>query len=95
MRAAKVRLATRTIVNRPLNLLFPLECEKNFDDVPNKADQEPEGRNETDGIEINENDENVNQNIRRSTRRAAFEASDRIYGQNLNDLHFILVSGMS
>ena len=83
IRAAKVRLATRNVVNRPLKLLYPLECENDFDDAPRN------GRAEEDKASVDapaqEGDDNVKQNLRRSTRRAAFEARDRIYGQNLID----------
>lgn len=82
IRAAKVRLATRNIVNRPLKLLYPLECENNFDDAP--RNRETEGEDNTDDIRVQQ-DDITERNARRPTRRAALEARDRIYGQNLID----------
>ena len=36
VRVAKVLLATKSTVNRPLNLLYPIECESIVDDTTEK-----------------------------------------------------------
>ena len=68
IRAAKVLLPTKNIVNRPLNLLYPLECE-----------EYPEERITEVKTEL------PNDNIpRRTKRKAAIHARDRILGQSLD-----------
>ena len=39
VRAAKVLSATKSTVNRPLNLLYPIECESIVDDTTEKIEQ--------------------------------------------------------
>ena len=39
VRAAKVLLATKSIVNQPLNLLYPIECESVVNDTTEKREQ--------------------------------------------------------
>ncbi|MEM7375589.1 MAG: reverse transcriptase domain-containing protein [Bacteroidota bacterium] len=89
VRAAKVLLATRNIVNRSLNLLYPLECENDFTDNLNDENinhnTDTEDARNTQENDIDQTKENEVQPVRRSTRRAAIEARDRIYGQNLTD----------
>ena len=80
IRAAKILLATRNVVNRPLNLLYPLECGDSFKDITNKESTE-----DKDAQEKSSEKATTNEIVRRSTRRAALEARDRIYGQNLSD----------
>lgn len=72
VRAAKILLPTKNIVNRPLSLLYPLECEEekveseisNYDDA-NAKSQHPS--------------ENISG---RERRKAAVHARDRILGQS-------------
>ena len=96
VRAAKVILLNKRSINRPLNLLYPLEC----DDRENRdADTSTEMKNErinsdTDDANPNKdrsvkkNDSNSNNNTgqrRRSNRKAAQEARDKIFGETWTD----------
>ena len=57
-------------------------------DVRDTKEIESENRNEDKELQNGnkeQNTDNNNQNVRRSARRAAFEARDKIYVQNLND----------
>ena len=92
VRAAKVILPNKRSINRPLNLLYPLEC----DDKESKdADTSTEMKNErlnSDNDDANPNkdgsvkkdDSNSNNTTgrrRRSNRKAAQEARDKIFGE--------------
>ena len=61
VRAAKVLLATRNVVNRSLNLLYPLECENDFTDSLN---HENGNRNNNTEDTIDQTDENEKQPVR-------------------------------
>ncbi|XP_066926074.1 uncharacterized protein [Clytia hemisphaerica] len=80
IRAAKVLLATKNTVNRSLNLLYPLECENDF-----KVEDDLTTGDIDDNQDVKQANEKEIQPKQRSTRRAALEARDRIYGQNLTD----------
>ena len=73
VRAAKVLLPARNTINRPLNLLYPLEChEENIteDKLADKKDEKKDDQSNKTG---------------RATRKAAIHARDRIIGQYLSD----------
>ena len=90
IRSAKVLLATKNVVNRSLNLLYPLECQNDHTDNLNEKvnqnnDNNEDTTNDTHENNVNQTNEHEAQPPRRSTRRAALEARDRIYGQNWID----------
>ena len=75
IRAAESLLPSKNIVVRPLNLLYPLECEieENIDTRNHIAREEMKGNEEE------------NPNNKRQQRNAAIQARDRIVGQSLMD----------
>ena len=103
----KVLLSTKNVVNRSLNLLYPLECEyehwqmsreidcqilhKRLSKIeqtdPNiKENREHKKLTAISSDERKSNDKDDSKiNFRRSTRKAAREAKDRIFKQNLTD----------
>ena len=93
VRAANVMLPNKRSINRPLKLLYPLEC----DDIDSKdtnisREMNNDGTNRVDkdthpntGVRIKKNDSDSNTQRRRSSRKAAEEAKDRIFGQILTD----------
>ena len=98
IRAAKVLLSTKNVVNRSLNLLYPLECEREHQQMPRempkieqtdpKIKENKENKNLTliSSNERKSNDKDDSKiNFGRSTRKAAREAKDGIFGQNLTD----------
>ena len=86
-------LPNKRSINRPLKLLYPLEC----DDIDSKdtnisREMNNDGTNRVDkdthpntGVRIKKNDSDSNTQRRRSSRKAAEEAKDRIFGQTLTD----------
>ena len=98
IRAAKVLLSAKNIVNCPLNLLYLLECEyehrqmsremrKTEQTDPNfKENREIKKLAVISSDERRSNDKDDSKiNSQRTTRKAAREAKDRIFGQNLTD----------
>ena len=97
IRAAKVLLSAKNIVNCPLNL-YSLECEyehrqmsremrKTEQTDPNfKENREIKKLAVISSDERRSNDKDDSKiNSQRTTRKAAREAKDRIFGQNLTD----------
>ena len=83
VRAAKVRLAAGNTINRPLNLLYPLECqETNQEDVITNEKTEDEQKQDD---ETERPDSSERKNEKRPKRKAAIHARDRIIGQHLSD----------
>ena len=80
-RSAKVKLATGNTVNRPLNLLYPLECDEKEKTNDTKINDKVEQREERPDDDLMQKD-HIN---RRPPRKAALNARDRIFAQNLND----------
>ena len=78
IRAAKIALPTKNVINRPLNLLYPLECEE--DQLPETSKLNCQ---QTDNIEDREKKDDVKE--RKPTRKAAQEARDKILGHSLLD----------
>ena len=76
VRAAEIRIPSGKLLRRPINLLYPLETVQ-----PIKDDEE--------AIEAPKNTEEFEQNVntrgRKSTRKSALEARDRIKGQSMID----------
>ena len=98
IRAAKVLLPTKNVVNRSLNLLYPLEYEHEHwqmsREIPKIEQTDPnikENRENKKLTVISSNEHKSNDkddskiNFQRTTRKAAREAKDRILGQNLTD----------
>ena len=98
IRAAKVLLSTKNVVNRPLNLLYPLECEYEHQqmlrETPKIEQTDPnikENRGSKKLTVISSDERKSNDkddskfNSQRTTRKAARETKDRIFGQNLTD----------
>ena len=98
IRAAKVLLPTKNVVNRSLNLLYPLEYEHEHwqmsREIPKIEQTDPnikENRENKKLTAISSNEHKSNDkddskiNFQRTTRKAAREAKDRILGQNLTD----------
>ena len=98
IRAAKVLLPTKNVVNRSLNLLYPLECEHEHRQMsreilkieqtdPNiKENRENKKLTVILSNEHKSNDKDESKiNFQRTTRKAAREAKDRILRQNLTD----------
>ena len=91
-RAAKLLLPTKNIINRPLNLLYPLECET---ETKTESTENTKDRRETKTKTVNENNSKQLNISERKPRKAAMEARDKIFGQNLQDDQFTSVVGMS
>ena len=82
VRAAKVRLAAGNTINRPLNLLYPLECqETNHEDVI-KNDKTDDEQKQDDETKKPNSSERKNE---RPKRKAAIHARYIIIGQHLPD----------
>lgn len=77
IRAARILLPNKNIITRPLNLLYPLECNNEETETKNET---VEKSNETN----NKNLEEIN-TFKRTPRKAAIQARDRIFGQYLTD----------
>ena len=93
IRAAKVLLPTRNIINRPMNLLYPLECENEEnqqDDSDAKNDQNKVQEINNDKIIDNETvlDEQLMTARRQSKRKSAERARRAIYEQSVTDEEF-------
>ena len=98
IRAAKVLLSTKNIVNCPLNLLYSLECENEHRQMSREmrkteqTDPNFKENRETKKLAVISSDERRSNDkddskidCQRTTRKAAREAKDRIFGQNLTD----------
>ena len=98
IRAAKVLLSTKNIVNCPLNLLYSLEYENEHRQMSREmrkteqTDPNFKENRETKKLAVISSDERRSNNkddskidCQRTTRKAAREAKDRIFGQNLTD----------
>ena len=106
VRVTKVFLPTINVVNCPLNLLYPLECEPEHNDQiretttnePNSTNVKGNKNNEEqdhgleEKIETNEKDQN-SRNIRKTKQKKTQEARDKILRKHLIEL-FLMV-GMS
>ena len=75
IRAAKILLPSKNIVARPLNLLYPLECE---------VEENIDTRNHIAREDTKDNEEEYHNN-KRQQRNAAIQAKDIILGQSLMD----------
>ena len=85
IRAAKVILTTKNIVNRPLNLLYPLECNSSED--PKTADNQSLERDQHETtIDTPPIMKPRSEPARkRLTRKAAFNARDKILAQSFKE----------
>lgn len=77
MRAAEVRIPSGKLLRRPINFLYPLETVQPIKD-DKEADKLIEAPKNTKEFE-----QNVNTGGRKSTRKSALEARDRIKGQSI------------
>ena len=98
IRAAKVLLSTKNVVNCPLNLLYPLECDHEYrqmsSEMPKIEETDPKIKENKESKKVTvipsderkSNDKDDSKfNSQRTTRKAAQKAKDRIFGQNLTD----------
>ena len=95
VRAVNVMLPNKRSINRPLKLLYPLECDdidsedtnssrEMNNDRTNRVDKDTDTHPNTD-VRINKKGSDSSDQRRRSSRKAAEEAKDRIFGQTLTD----------
>ena len=84
IRAAKVLLTTKNIVNRPLNLLYPLECSIDEKTVDKSNTEKDQGHQTTQDAptDITPQPEPTRQRL---TRKAAFNARDKILAQSFKE----------
>ena len=86
MRAAKVLLVTKGTVNRPLNLLYPIECESIVNDTTEKSEQLSNSNDQSqEKIHKSTKESTLQKPTRQSTKKATVDARDKIFGYNLQE----------
>ena len=86
VRAAKVLLATKSTVIRPLNLLYPIECERRVNDATEKSEQLSNSSGQSkEKIQQSTKESTLQKPTKRSTRKAIADARDEIFGYNLQE----------
>ena len=86
VRAAKVLLATKSTVIRPLNLLYPIECERRVNDATEKSEQLSNSSGQSkEKIHQSTKESTLQKPTKRSTRKAIADARDEIFGYNLQE----------
>ena len=95
-KAAKVLLATKSTVNRPLNLLYPIECESIVNDRTEKSEQLSSSNAQSqEKIDKSTKESTLQKPTRLSTRKATVDARDITFGYNLQkELNWIVAMGM-
>ena len=97
LRGANVLLVTESTVNRPLNLLHPIECKSLVNDTTEKSKQLSGSSTQSQEKLDKSTKESTLQNLTRwSAQKATAGAWDKILGYNLQEqLNWIIAVGMS
>ena len=79
MRAVGVLLASKSTVNQPLNLLYPIECESTVNDMTEKSEQlnNKNGQSQ-ENLDKSTKESTLQKETRRSARKATADARDKI-----------------
>ena len=86
VRAAKVLLGSESTVNRPLNLLCPIEFESTANDTTEKNEQiNNKNAQSQESLEKSTKESTLQKPTRRSARKATTVARDKILGCNLQE----------
>ena len=86
MKAAKVLLVTKSTVNRPLNLLYLIECESIVNDTTEKSEQLSNSNEQSqEKLHKSTKESKLQKSMGQSTQKAIADAQDKIFGYNLQE----------